>query len=64
MADDEEDDRPFGYVCVGCQSTTDEDGRKHAVNKVRRTRTRGAAEALAKIHGIKTGHSPEVQKWG
>lgn len=55
------DDREYKYLCRGCQ--TDADGKP--VTKVRDgINDEATAETLAKIHAIKTGHSPEVMPDG
>lgn len=54
----------YGYVCENCQSTTNDEGDTVHIDKERRQlNTEGTAETLAKIHEIKTGHSPEVRRY-
>ena len=50
----------WGYICRGCQTTTDSDGNRVPVDKQRNNLSRESAETLAKIHEIKTGHKPEI----
>ena len=56
---------PWGYVCEGCQTETDEaTGETYAVDKERDgVSTDGTAETLAQIHEAKTGHSPTVKEF-
>jgi len=55
------DDRNPRYVCEGCQSKENDAGETVDVDKVRETTTLEAARTLAKIHELKTGHSPKVR---
>jgi len=58
---DDESESSWGYRCEGCQTETNNNGVTRRVDKVRENlNTRETAETLAKIHRLKTGHSPEV----
>lgn len=53
----------YRYVCHGCQTETNPTtGEKTPKDKIRDgLNSRGTAETLARIHAIKTGHTPVVQ---
>lgn len=55
------DEGNHGYVCENCQTETDQNGETYDVDKERNgVSSREAAETLATIHAVKTGHNPEV----